>query len=239
MLAPILLGIFGVIYFWIKKQWEMMIPLFVIIPSLFYLINPWISSDHPWMLRRFVFSVLPAFILYAVLFLEKWTKEKNSSYKISVSYLAIVSMLLLNLFLFANYFPFSENKSLLVQTEKISENFESNALVLIDSSASGNGWAMISGPMSFLQNKNSAYFFNIEDLNKIDRNKFYKIYLVASDRNAMLYSAKIGADKIVSADDYSIETEKLFTLNGKENLSLPEKLDSKTNGKILELRITN
>ena len=239
ILSSFLLGILGIIYFWAKKQWESLIPFFVILPSFVYLINPWISSDHPWMLRRLVFSIIPGLIFYAILFLEKWNEEKKMRYKIATTYFVIISMLLLNLFIFVRYFPFSENKNLLEQTKSISQNFEKNDLVLIDKSVSGDGFSMLSGPMNFLYGKNSVYFFNVEDLNKINREKFSKIYLVTSNQNAIMYAAKIGSDKIVSTKDYLIETERLFSYNGKDSLLLPEKMDSKTNGKILELRITN
>ncbi|MFA5776895.1 MAG: glycosyltransferase family 39 protein [Parcubacteria group bacterium] len=239
IISSLLLGILGTIYFWIKKQWKNLIPFFVIFPSFIYLINPWISSDHPWMLRRFVFSVVPGMIFYAILFLAKWNGEKKMRYKIMASYFVIISILLLNLFIFANYFPFSENKNLLKQTQAISENFGGNDLILIDKSASGDGFSMLGGPMNFLYEKNSVYFFNIKDLEKIDQEKFSKIYLVTSDQNAIMYEDIIGTGKILSSKDYSVETQRLSGSRDKENIVLQEKLSVKVSGKILELRITN
>ena len=144
-------------------------------------------------------------------------------------------MILLNLFIFVRYFPFSENENLLKQTKSISQNFENDALVLVDKSTSGDGFSMLSGPMNFLYGKNTVYFFNIEDLGKIDRNKFSKIYLVTSDQNAIPYSARIGSDRIISSKNYSIETKRLFTSGEKQDLNLPEKMDVRVSGKILEI----
>ena len=236
ILSSFLLGILGIIYFWAKKQWEILIPFFVILPSFVYLINPFVSSDHPWMLRRLVFSIIPGLIFYAILFLAKWNEEKKMYCKTTTTYFVIISMILLNLFIFIRYFPFSENKNLLEQTKSISRNFENDDLVLIDKSASGDGFSMLSGPINFLCGKNSVYFFNIEDLNKINREKFSKIYLVTSDQNAIMYTAKIGSDKIISIKDYSIRTKRLLSYSGKNDLLLPEKMDVKVSGKILEIK---
>lgn len=231
--SSLLLGIFGIIWLWAKKQWEKLIPFFIVLPSLVYLVNPWISSDHPWMLRRFVFSIIPVFLFYSILFLQDWTAEEKMKHRKIVSWALIVIMIFSNLFIFFKYFTFSENKGLIQETQKISENFSRNDLVLVDRLAAGDGWTMITGPMNFLYNINTVYLFNPKDVEKIDRSKFEKIYLIASNQNLQFFIQSLGKENLIGIKDYSIENDKLSSF---EDFFLPEKETYKTNGKIFEIK---
>jgi hypothetical protein len=231
--SSLLLGFFSLIWFWIKKRWKIFIPFFVILPSLVYLLNPWISSDHPWMLRRFVFSIIPVFIFYSVLFLEDWTGDGKMKHRKIISWSLVAIMIFSNLFIFFSYFPFSENKGLLEETKKISGNFRSKDLVLVDRSAIGNGWTMITGPLNFLYNKNTVYFFNPDDAAKIDRSKFEKIYLLSSGQSLEFFESAFGKEKLTYVKDYSIRNERLSSSDGSV---LPEKEAYEIRGKIFEVK---
>lgn len=230
----ILLGIFAIAYFWKKRNWIYLIPFFVALPSFLYLFNPQISSDHPWMLRRFVFSIFPVFLLYSIVFLEKWGEKEK--FKKIISSFVLVSMASLNLFFFAIYFPFQENKNLLEETKKISENFSEKELVLVEREASGDGWSMITGPMSFIFGKNTVYFFNPDDLKKIDRTKFSKVYLVLSSKNSKIYFDSLGKENLKLIEEYSIKTKRLGKTSRSEKYSLPQKEETKIKGGIFELK---
>lgn len=231
--SSLLLGIFGLIWYWVKKRWEILIPFFAVFPSLVYLVNPWISSDHPWMLRRFVFSIIPLFIFYSVMFLHDWTGEEKMKHSKIISWSLVVIMIFSNLFIFFKYFTFSENKELLRETRKISENFGSKDLVLVDRSATGDGWTMITGPLNFLYNKDAVYFFNPQDIRKIDRNRFEKVYLLTSDQNSDFFTQALGKENLTFIKDYSIKDEKL---SGSDDFFLPEKETYRIKGKIFEIK---
>ncbi|MDO8529365.1 MAG: hypothetical protein Q7S18_01725, partial [bacterium] len=232
----VLIGILGAVFFLKNKKWNYLIPLFVAAPSFIYLVNPWISSDHPWMLRRFVFSIFPALFFYSILFLANWKKEKNIFYKNVIFYAVIASFAFSNLFLFSRYFLFSENTNLLKETEKISENFGNKDLILVDRLASGDGWSMITGPMNFLYNKNAVYIFNLDDIGKIDKINFSKIYILTPEKNVNLYTEKLGEENIVTVKDYSIQTERLSSSDEKNDFAIPDKKSYDIQGKILELK---
>lgn len=235
VLSFLIIGILGIIFLLKKNEWKILAPFFVISPSLIYLFNPWISSDHPWMLRRFVFSIFPVFFFYSIFFLEEWTKSKMIHRKI-IFYFVLVSMAAFNLFLFVNYFPFSENRNLESETRKISENFSRKDLVLVDRMASGDGWSMITGPMNFLFRKNAVYIFNPEDVEKIDQSKFEKIYLVVPERNIDFYSNVLDNGKIKFFKNYSIETEQLGKTFKFQTYVIPQKEKVKTTGSIFEIK---
>lgn len=236
MLSFSLLGVLGIIYFFIKKDWRLLVPFFIISPSLIYLFSPWISSDHPWMLRRFVFSIFPAFIFYFLFFLERWIEEKNLPHRKIISWTVMFSALALNLFMFSKYFPFSENKNLLEETKKISRIFSKKDLVLVDQQASQDGWSMIAGPMNFIERKNATYFFNPHDLKKIDRQKFSKIYLIVPEKNIENYSSQMEKESFVYIKDYYFEVERLSTIEDGNSFDLPEKQKYQIMGKIFEIK---
>lgn len=221
ILDYILFGILGFLLILKSKKIIPAFPFLIVLPSFIYLIEPNISADHPWMLRRFIFSVIPACILYAVYFIEivfdKWR---------AVRYAVIFSFLVINLIIFVPYITFSPHKTLLAQTENISQNFSGNDLVLIDRLATGDGWSMMTGPMSFLFGKQTAYFFNLNDLAKIDLEKFSRIFFIIPDASLDFY--KPLASRLIPVKDCAIENE--FLVSAGNKLAVPQKLE--TSGKI-------
>ncbi|MCX6765914.1 MAG: hypothetical protein NT136_03060 [Candidatus Moranbacteria bacterium] len=231
-----ILGTIGIIYFLKKREWEIMVPLFIVLPSFWYLINSNISPDHPWMLRRFVFSILPAFIFYSILFLAIWKEEGRNKRKKLLFVLVIVILLLFNLPSFLKFATFSENKDLLKQTAELSQNFSARDLVLVDRQASGDSWAMISGPLSFLLGKNAVYFFNPSDLEKINQEKFNRTYLIVPEENIGFYENSDSGKKLKFFRDYNLKTQRLTVEeNQKPLVILPDKKIIEVKGKIFEI----
>ena len=222
----------AVFYLLYKKKYAIILPFVFVLPSFIYVFHPGITFDHPWMLRRYIFSVFPACIFASIWFLDSFFKRK-------IYFYVFCGLLLANnLFVSLPYLAFSENKNLLAQTEKISQNFKENDLVLIDREATGDGFSMMSGPLSFIFKKQAAYFFNPDDLKKIDAGKFEKIYLVIPDKNLSAYQTDFLFDKLVFQRDYIITGEKLAILNldrGKlwnSEVKLPQKEKFQVSGKI-------
>lgn len=259
VLPFIILGLAGIVYLLSKRKWPELIPFFIVLPSFWYLLDSNISSDHPWMLRRFVFSLLPVFIFYTVILLAKWmgkreniqenefpeTITKKNTYQIKsilkeqkslLLGLTAAIILFLNLPAFLKYSFFSENKGLLGETGVLSQNFSNNDLVLVDRRASGDGWAMLAGPLNFLYGKNAVYFFNSSDLEKIDLTKFAKIFLISPDENVNFYKNGLLAERMVFFKDYLFETERLdISTQKKFPVFLPDKKTEGVHGKIFEI----
>jgi hypothetical protein len=229
------------INFW-KKEFYKLVPFFVALPSFVYLIDDHISPDHPWMLRRFMFSILPVMIFYSGLMLGTWFEKKQH---VALKALATIFMLILvagNLPAFLKYLTFSENKTLLSQTETLSKQFGAHDLVLIDQKATGNGWAMLTGPMSFLYGKNVAYFFNTTDLAKLDTSAFENVYLITPNSQISTYFNSTIGERLTEVDKYSITLNELDTRNEDPNgkVLLPEKKEFLTQGKIFKIsKISN
>jgi hypothetical protein len=232
----LILGIFGMAILLKKKNFKMLVPALVLLPSFVYLVHPGISSDHPWMLRRYLFAVIPAGILYTAIFLENYFSKKIYAYVLSVILIAA------NLPVFLTYLPFSENEGFLAQTETIGANFQNSDLVLVDRDATGSGWAMMSGPLNFIFGKQAVYFFNPADLDKIDKSKFSNIYLVIPDQNLAGYLKYELMEKLVAIKNYEISNNTLDTENSDANVTwnspvqLPAIQKNITYGKIYLLR---
>lgn len=175
------LGVAGIFLLIKQKRFSILLPFLIVSPSFIYLINPSISNDHPWMLRRFVFAIIPVCIFYTVFFLD-WFFKKRIYF-----YLLIVLLAGTNLLVFIPFLQISPNKNLLPQVEDLSKNFLASDLILVDREATGDGWSMITGPMNFLYEKQAIYFFNPKDLSKINLNNFSNIYFIIPDNNLDLY----------------------------------------------------
>lgn len=228
LITFLIIGLIGIGFFIRQKNWKILIPFFVVLPSFIYLLDPNISADHPWMLRRFSSAILPSLMLYAFLFLESYLTEKKKRYFPAV--LGII--FLLSFYPFAKFASFSENQGLLESTQKLSQNFGPNDLVLVDRLASGNGWSMPTGPMSFLFGKKAVYFFNPNDLTKIDLAKFDRIYLVVSDGNVSFFANSVIGPRLVNPKDYTLDSSRLDT---NELVRLPHAESFQTTGKIFEI----
>lgn len=235
-----LFGAVSITVLFSKKQYHKLIPFLLILPSTIYLFDSHISSDHPWMLRRFMFSLLPAAIFYAGLLVGMWLEKKSTSKKSSMGLAAASVILVLiagNLPAFAYFAPYRENKNLLEQTKQLSEKFSDKDLILIDQQTTKDGWAMLNGPMSALFRKNAVYFFNANDYNKLDLSKFQNIYLITPDEQIYNYSSGPLASKMTFFDDYTLN---YFRLNinqssTREKVRFPEKINLEVHGKIYKL----
>ncbi|HRY82224.1 MAG TPA: hypothetical protein P5232_00750 [Candidatus Moranbacteria bacterium] len=227
LLTFFLLGLAGFFFALRQKKIELLIPYLVVLPAFIYVIFPNISSDHPWMLRRFMFAVIPISILYSVIFLENYFSKKIFS-RFFYALLIIVNLGLLCFFL-----GFIPNKNLLSQIGKISDNFKETDLVLVDQKATGDNWSMMSGPLNFIYKKQAVYFFNPKDLEKIDLEKFTGVYFIIPNDNLEFYSKNGIMERLIPVKDYSIENNILKNFASK---NLPKVENQLVLGKIYLLK---
>lgn len=168
-----------------------LIPFVFFFPTFIYFFDANISLDHPWLLRRFLFSIIPIAILYSGIFLTEMFQKNKIFFR-----LLFILIVVINFSLFfpniekidQNFLTFSQNKNLLNQAEKIAENFSVNDLILVSQQSSGSSWSLFSEPMRNIMRLNAVYFFNPNDLEKLNLNNFENIYLITSKKEFPLYS---------------------------------------------------
>ena len=197
--------------------------------------------DQPWMLRRFMFSLMPLAIFYSGLLigqmLEKKFTEKNKGFTLAMSGLITIALIAMNLPAFFSYLTFSENKGLISHTKALSEKFSNNDLILVDRGTTSDGWDMISGPMSFLYGKNTVYFFNNNDLAKLNLRRFNRVYLITPDNQVSFYLNSTIGKLLTEKNAYSFTFSKLNTdqNNPLKKIAFPEKKEIVVTGKIFEI----
>jgi hypothetical protein len=233
-------GISIAFQFW-KSNFYKLVPFFLALPTFLYFFDSQITPDHPWMLRRFMFSLLPLAIFYTGLLFSEFFENNNDSpslKKYRFSAIAIFLILLaMNMPAFFMYLTYSDNKNMLSQVATLSTKFQDNDLILIDREASGDGWAMLSSPLNYLYHKNAVYFFNNQDLARLDISKFSKVYLIAPDGQVPFYLTSTIGEDLKQIDSYSFHTTRLFSESNSRlsDVMLPQKKDVQISGKIFEI----
>lgn len=216
LIVFLILGSAGIIFLWRKQEKDLLVPLSVLMPSFIYIIYPSITLDHPWMLRRYVFAVFPVLIFYSASFLFMVFKKR-----LVIPYIFSFMIILSNLAISVFYLTSSENRNLLIQTENISQRFKRSDLVLVDQKATGDGWSMISGPMSFFYDKQTVYFFNPQDIDKIDQDRFSDIYFIIPDTGMDLYLNSSLKGRLNFVEEYQINNNIFSSCSMTSANSLP------------------
>lgn len=228
---PLILGLFKVLFLFKKKQFQLLVPFFIIAPIFIYLFNPQITPDHPWMLRRFVFAILPISILYTMLFINDLF-QKRKKMIVMLIFFIIISC---NLYSFISFLTFRPTDSLQQETRTIKQEFTNNDLILVDRMAGGDNWNMITGPMDFLFQKNAAYLFNPNDIAVISTKNYAKIYLITSNEKINYYKSSSIGNSLIFIKNYTINSTILYD-NSLNNTSLPKIKTITTKGAIFEIQ---
>lgn len=175
-----LLGGIGLgFFFWQKNRRGLMV-LALALPTFAYLVDAHITPDHPWMLRRYAFTLWPVFVLGLV---SLWhTAELRFPRMKTTAGFALASLcLVLSQFPAARvawgYDPYS---ALLPSTETLAQEIGDSDLLLIDRGSSGDPHALVAGPLQTFFGKQAAYFFNPEDLERLDASPYQRIFYLES-----------------------------------------------------------
>lgn len=230
------LGFFGLLIFIKEKRYIALLPTILALPTFIYFFDPNISLDHPWMLRRYLFSLFPTLIFSAVIGIALlFAKEKNFPIvKPHGKRLFFASVIFLGLIMIqypawsAGIF-FAENRLLLKQVENFSQEFSDKDLILVDKNTIGDGFAMLTSPAQFLFNKNAVYFFNPYDLANLDLTPFERVYLLVPEGDQARYISVFGERLVFQKTiTFSLEQFENLSLENESALRLPEKTTKET-----------
>jgi hypothetical protein len=234
LLSFVIFGILGIFYSIRRKDIFVLIPFVIVAPTFIYLLFPNVSLDHPWMLRRFAFSIIPAAMLYTLVFFDLHIKRQWQYY-------FLTSLLVFsNLVISVPFITFVPYRGLARQVAELSSDIRKDDLILVDQRASGDNWSMITGPMGFLGGLQAVYLVNIDDISKIDTDKFGRILLIAPDEKTDYYLDSSIGNSLIPLRDYSLEYETFgggapdFSGNPISQ-TFPQKLKMTVSGKIYQL----
>lgn len=221
LLILFLAGLLGIVFSLYKRNFLPLTVLLLSAPTLLYLFVPSITPDHPWMLRRYYSSLYPTFVFFTTLGLYSLSKNKMLE-----NVWKPFSLFLFLLFLafqgraFVSAYTIHDNAGLLGQTEDFSKRFGERDLILIDRLATGDPYTLLAGPMNFLSGKQAVYFFNPNDLSRLDLTPFDTVYLLSPEDSLGLYTDALG-EKLLPTETVSFTSERLIP--PKTSFSLPER----------------
>ncbi len=180
LLTLFIVGSFGIILALFKEKRQSLLVLILALPTFVYLIDAHITPDHPWMLRRYYFTLWPTFVFFAILFWH-WCEERYTYLRNRRATLFLVTAIV-----FIHFAPawavwqMDEHTPLLGETARLAERVSGHDLLLVDRLASGDPFRLLSGPLSFLFGKQAVYFFNPEDLDRLPLDTFERVFLLTS-----------------------------------------------------------
>lgn len=218
-----------------KISWHSVVPLIIVLPLFVYYLFPHISSDHPWMLRRFSYALVPATILTSITVTSYLSKQKSAIYK-RIAYAIPTLIIMCNIPAFLYFFTYAENKNLLSSTADIVKNMNQQDLILVDSNATGSGWSMITTPLRTIYGLHAAYLFNPADVARLPRSNFTRTLLIVPYEKEHLYKAEL-SHIMHPVDTYTITTNQLDLTNSKLfPARFPRKDHITVSGTIYELK---
>ncbi|MCW1888603.1 MAG: hypothetical protein KIH67_003560 [Candidatus Moranbacteria bacterium] len=234
VLPLFLCGILGYFIIWRQKHWRAFIPLLVALPTLLYLFMPNITLDHPWMLRRYYFTLYPLFVFSAVVgFSLLLAKTRQAKVFFSLFILILIGF---SLPAHITLNSAREDKTLLPQIEKFSRGFSSQSLILVDRNATGSGYALPTAPLNLFYQRQAVYFFNPEDIAQIDFTRFDQVYLIAPENELPRYIEKFG-ERMIYQGSYTFTRDGLAerSLLDNNDFSFPQKKRFETKDLIFQV----
>lgn len=192
LISLFVIGAIGIgLAFW-KEHREALLFLILALPTFIYFIDPNISPDHPWILRRFAFTLWPTFVFFTIF---TWHLLETHSLRFRQANITFA----LAFILIALQYPatrvawlMDEQSTLFRETATLADRFSGNDLILVDRLSSGDPFRLIAGPLSFLFEKQAVYFFNPEDLNRIKTQAFKRIFLIVPQDKVLATEKKWG-----------------------------------------------
>jgi hypothetical protein len=240
-LAPIfILGFVGIAFLAREKRWLPLLPAVLALPSFLYFLDPAITLDHPWMLRRFLPTLWPTLLICGVLGLalvfhsKEYALKQLPLRKKFLLFAVVATLFLSQAPAFSKYLPFAEGRGLPEQVSMVASSIGENDLLLVDRTSTGDPFAMPTGPLASLFGKNAVYFLNASDFAKLPPHAFGHIYLLAPTERKDTWSASLGKE-LSLVKPILFSGSKLDSLPITET-QLPEKIRVTKESALFEIR---
>jgi len=178
MLLPILLSILVILRALFSKSHQkkffVLIICFLIAPTFIFLFKIALFHDHPWILRVYLYTILPLSCLLAALFLEKFTGK--------FKYILLLLVLAVNLLISAPILTFAQFNGIVnSQIKSIAESLPNEAVILCERKALG-----FRAPLRFIFGKRTIFTYENEVNNFINKATALPVYIVAPEKGGML-----------------------------------------------------
>lgn len=190
MLLPILLSIPVILkaFFSWRRQKNTLILLicFLVAPTFVFLFRLTLFHDHPWMLRRYLPTILPLSCLLTALFLEKFSGK--------FKYILLFLILADNLLISAPILTFAQfNGVVNSQIKNIAEVLPNEAIILGERKALG-----FTAPLRFIFGKRTIFTYENEVNSFLNKVTSQSVYVVAAEEGGMLSFLPSGSAEFIS-----------------------------------------
>ncbi len=222
LLLPLVGGLIGGLYFWNTKRTHLLVPFFLALPTLPYLLLPHITLDAPWMLRRFLFSLYPALFISA-LWLASFLISRSKSKRSGITWLVLLGLIIgLQIPAMKQFTNTYYSTPLLPQVEALATHFSSEDLLLVDREATGDNFMMPARVLSLVFNRPAVYFFNPADLSKLDFRGYNRVLLLVPTEKIPFYEEAFALPLETIHEATFFNDHSFRTLNLENNV-LPQK----------------
>lgn len=234
------IGLLGSLLLWKRGYRRELIPFALTLPALVYLVDPHISDDHPWLLRRIAFSIWPALVFTAVVivvYVSGYLRSRFPDNPAARWFAPILSAFfcIVPLSVSPHFLAHREHAGLLRAIAPITDRFGSQDLVLVDRLANGDPWTLPAGPFETVYGKNAAYFFNPDDLDRLPLDRFERVYILVDAESALPFMDRVGQERLSVIDAYEFPEER-FEYVDHSVARLPQWQKGETYGFVLEYR---
>jgi len=198
------------VYFWDRKRRFfsedihalMGLTAFLSFPFYGAFISPQVSADHPWMLRRFFFAVVPCGILAGLMLVKAWMGKSARKNPSRLAALLLAILLVPTLPASAWFITVKADAGREAVLSQLGSYFDDDSYVFLDREASGDGWHMWAAPLSSLYGKNAVYVYSPENL--IDSRQLIQERFSRGKKNYVVLQE--------NTFDFEHELEKYFNL---------------------------
>lgn len=183
----------GGILAWKIKNRVLLLSLTIISPTLFYLYDPMIADDVPWILRRYSFTIVPIAILSSLYVWKAIPLFTVSNKKIVLVRWALSLLLSISIFPGIIYISTTPKapKTLLEQTTQLNQSIDKNTTILVDRDTTGDHFAMIDGPLRSIFGRNAVYIFNPQDVLRVCSGINTPIILITPEKNILWWKEQL------------------------------------------------
>ena len=236
-LLPIfLLGLVSALVLWKKKRIHFLIPFFLALPTVPYLLLPHITFDAPWMLRRFLFTLYPALFL-SLCFAFAITLARYNPKRQFIGWILFFALVIgIQIPAWHHYSTTRYQNTLLPQLQTLSASFTSNDLLLVDRDVTGDNFMMPARILSLFFGIPSVYFFNTQDFKEIEKIGSSNVYLLVPTEKIPIYNSSFGITLVPTATFVFINDHSFRRSKDGESLTLPTKQVITTEISIIKLR---
>lgn len=197
----LIFGVFAlatmVVYLWTRKteffarSERFLIGLTALLSLPFFaaFVSPQISPDHPWMLRRFLFVLLPLGVLAALVLGLNIIKKLPKNWSFAPAAILMAALLIPSIPATGYFLTAQIDGGREEVLERLGSYFKEDDFVFLERESSGDGWHMWAEPLSSIYGINAAYVYspqNVIEMKEALRDRFLRgqrSYIVLSDQS--------------------------------------------------------